>query len=571
MRIHARAPWPQPRSQRPLGGLGWPARSARARPKIGQARMDGMLLAERYDLVRRIGSGGMATVWEAQDTVLKRTVAVKLVDVEADGDPTLGERLSREAVTTASLSHPDIVTVYDAGLAGRTAYVVMALVSGRDLTTVLAERGALPVAEAARIGARVAGALAAAHAGGIVHRDIKPANVLVDGDRVTVVDFGIASMTGSALAGLTAAGTLIGTAHYMAPEQAEGKPGTPASDVYALGCLLTTLLTGAPPFEAENPMAVLQRHLQDAPASLRARRPDIPRELEQLVGSMLAKDPTERPDAGAVRTRLASIESGAPDVAATTVLNPPTRTAVLPMGAGGAAAGAAAAGGAAAGGAAADTATSATRPATRPAPRPATRPAPGALPASIPPRRSGPPAPPPTPHRPSRRRRSRAWVLPVALAAVLITLALIAASLDRDDSQLAGTSPTAEAPAAPADTAPPEEPAPEEPAPEEPAPAEPEEPAQPADVGALIAALAVEEEVRDDLADRWAEVLEAREDDKPEKAAGKVRDLQQRVDELEQDGRLTAEDAAALRAAIDAATADLPAPSEGKGQGNDDD
>lgn len=506
-----------------------------------------MLLAERYDLVRRIGSGGMATVWEAQDTVLKRTVAVKLVDVEVDGDPTLGERLSREAVTTASLSHPDIVTVYDAGVAGRTAYVVMQLVAGRDLTAVLAERGPLPVAEVARVGARVAGALAAAHAGGIVHRDIKPANVLVNGDDVTVVDFGIASMSGSALAGLTAVGTLIGTAHYMAPEQAEGRPASPASDVYALGCLLTTLLTGSPPFEAENPMGVLQRHLQDEPAPLRDRRPDAPPGLEQLVAGMLAKDPAHRPTAAGVRDRLASIQA-APDAGATTLLDAPTRTAVLPMPAAGAGAGAVGA------------ATVAAQ-----QPTPATRQVPGAPPPVIPPRRTGATAPPPAPTRPTRRR-SRAWVLPVVLAVSVITLALIAANLDRANSPLAGTSPTAEAPVAPPeDTAPVEE-APVEPEPEP----EPEPPAQPADVGALIEALE-DEEVRDDLAERWAAVLDARAEDKLEKAASRTRDLQQRIDELERDGRLTPEQAESLRTAITAATADLPAPPDAKGEEDDDD
>lgn len=492
-----------------------------------------MLLADRYDLVRRIGSGGMATVWEAQDTVLKRTVAVKVVDLAADGDPTLGERLRREAVTTASLSHPDIVTVYDAGVAGRTAYVVMALVEGRDLTAVLAEHGPLPVAEAARVGARVAGALAAAHAGGIVHRDIKPANVLVDDDRVTVVDFGIASMSGSALAGLTATGSLIGTAHYMAPEQAGGHPASPASDVYALGCLLTTLLTGAPPFEGENPMVVLQSHLMDAPAPLRDRRPDVAPELALLVAAMLAKDPAERPTAPEVRDRLAAIET-TPDAAPTAVLNPPRRTAVLPS------------------------ATPATPLATPPA-TPPTRafPAPTpALPAVIPPRGAG-PVPPtgarPSPTGPPARRRRRTWVLPTVLATVLIALALVAASLDRADPDLSSGTPAGD----PAATTPGPS-APVESTPAETQPAT-EPPAQPADVGALIAALDADEAVKKDLADRWTEVTDALEEGKQQKAARKVRELSHRIDELARDGQLTADDAAALQAAIDAATATLPA------------
>ncbi|EYR62122.1 hypothetical protein N866_11620, partial [Actinotalea ferrariae CF5-4] len=268
-----------------------------------------MLLTGRYELLRRIGAGGMATVWEARDTVLDRPVAVKVVDLAVADDPALGERLRREAVTAASIAHPDVVTVHDVGVADGVAYVVMTLVEGRDLAAVLQQDGPLPVAEGLRIGARVAGALAAVHAAGVVHRDVKPANVLLHGSDVTLVDFGIASVD-TAQAALTAAGTVIGTAHAMSPEQARGESATPASDVYGLGCLLTAALTGAPPFEAGSAVAVLQRHLGDEPPSLRARRADVPEAVDRLVRSMLAKDPAARPTAADAGHLLAAVAQG---------------------------------------------------------------------------------------------------------------------------------------------------------------------------------------------------------------------------------------------------------------------
>ena len=155
--------------------------------------MSASLLAGRYELGRPIGRGGMAEVWEARDSVLGRTVAVKTVNLAAAHDPTLGERLRREAVATAALTHPGVVTVYDAGVDGDTAFLVMELLEGRDLAAVLRD-GPLPVSQAVRVGEQVAGALAAAHAAGIVHRDVKPGNVLLDGEKVTVVDFGIAAV-----------------------------------------------------------------------------------------------------------------------------------------------------------------------------------------------------------------------------------------------------------------------------------------------------------------------------------------------------------------------------------------
>ncbi|GAA4288140.1 serine/threonine-protein kinase [Georgenia daeguensis] len=265
-----------------------------------------VVLAARYELDRRLGRGGMAEVWRGRDLVLGRRIAVKTVSVTDATDVSLGDRLRREAVSTAALDHPDIVTVHDAGVDGDTAFLVMELVAGRNLAAVLAD-GPLPLAEAVRIGGRVAGALAAAHAAGIVHRDIKPANIIVNGDKVTVVDFGIAAIEFQAVTSLTAPGTTLGTAEYMAPEQARAEPATSGTDMYSFGCLLTALVAGRPPFTAELPVAVLHHHAYIQPPRLRSLRPDVPDELDALVGDLLDKDPAARPTATEAHERLARL------------------------------------------------------------------------------------------------------------------------------------------------------------------------------------------------------------------------------------------------------------------------
>lgn len=488
-----------------------------------------MLVSGRYELVRRIGAGGMATVWAARDTVLDRAVAVKVVDLAVADDPALAERLQREAVAAASIAHPDVVTVHDAGVADGVAYVVMTLVEGRDLAAVLAGSGPLPVAEALQLGARVAGALAAVHAAGVVHRDLKPANVILQGGEVTLVDFGIASVD-RAQSSLTATGTVIGTAQAMSPEQARGETATPASDVYGLGCLLTTALTGAPPFEAGSAVAVLQRHLEDEPPSLRARREEVPEAVDRLVRSMLAKDPADRPTAAEARDRLAAAAEG-PDGAATAVLPPPVAaggagttaaggvggTRVLP------AAGAAGPGAAGAGVAAARTSPGQQTPRTRP-PR----------------------------GTPARRGGRSSWAFPVGLGAlVILAVGVLAMALARGGPE-AGT---AEPPPAAQPTAPAEQE-------QQPAAEEPVEPAAPPDDGSVdaaapqdpVAVLAtLEEDDREDLASLWEDVAEALEEGKEDKAGGELRKLLGEVDKLERDGRLTAEEAEVLRASFLAA------------------
>jgi serine/threonine-protein kinase len=270
-----------------------------------------VLLANRYELLRRVGHGGMGQVWEAQDTLLGRHVAVKTVLLEDATDAEISSRVLREASATAQLSHPDIVTVHDAGTdpdapGGPTAFIVMELLEGKNLRDLLAERGPFPLGEALRIGADVASALAASHEIGVVHRDIKPANVLVDDGRVTVVDFGIAALTRSSDPTIAEPGSTLGTAAYMAPEQAAGRQVSPASDVYSLGCVLFTLLTGEPPFSGEHFLAVLQQHAFEDPPLLTDRR-DVPAEITEFLDRMLAKDPAARPSACEVASSLAHL------------------------------------------------------------------------------------------------------------------------------------------------------------------------------------------------------------------------------------------------------------------------
>ncbi|MFH5821156.1 serine/threonine-protein kinase [Georgenia sp. AZ-5] len=282
------------------------------------------VLAQRYELDHRLARGGMAEVWRGIDLVLARRVAVKTVSLTDAADPTLGERMHREAVATAALEHPDIVTVYDAGVDGDTAYIVMERLRGRDLAAVLRD-GPLPLGEALRIASRVAGALAAAHASGVVHRDVKPANILVDGDRVMVVDFGIAAFEYQSVASLAEPGTTQGTAEYMAPEQARAESATRSTDMYSFGCLLTALVAGRPPFTGRRPDAILHQHVFVEAPRLGRLSPGVPEELDRLVGDLLAKDPDRRPsaeEAAEMLTDLAARVQGATvEAAAGTVLS----------------------------------------------------------------------------------------------------------------------------------------------------------------------------------------------------------------------------------------------------------
>jgi len=272
------------------------------------------VLAGRYALLDVLGTGGMATVWRARDQVLGREVAVKVLSPQYAADPGFLARFEREARHAARLSHPRLVTVFDSGVDGTSAFIVMELVAGPTLRQVLDQDGPLPDREAVRIAAAVCEALQVAHAAGLVHRDIKPANiVLAGGGEVKVLDFGIARADGGD--GTTGTLGVLGTAAYLSPEQASGRSAGPQSDLYSLGCVLFEMLTGAPPFSAGTTVGLAYRQVHDDPGPPSARRPGLPGRLDQVTGRLLAKDPAGRP-AGAAAARAALT----PD--ATAVLTP---------------------------------------------------------------------------------------------------------------------------------------------------------------------------------------------------------------------------------------------------------
>ena len=256
--------------------------------------MVGELIAGRYELEELVGRGGMSSVYRAHDRLLERTVALKILHEHHTRDDDYVERFRREARAVAQLSHPNIVTVIDRGEQDGRQFIVFQYIDGETLKDVVERRGPLPVAEAVRLGVQIAGALAFAHERGVVHRDVKPQNVLFDGDgRAKVTDFGIARSRDTA--GMTLAGTVMGTSHYIPPEQARGDVVDERSDVYSLGAVLYELLTGEVPFAGDNFVAVAMRHMNEEPPSARARRPDVPPRLDLALRRAMAKEPADRP------------------------------------------------------------------------------------------------------------------------------------------------------------------------------------------------------------------------------------------------------------------------------------
>lgn len=288
----------------------------------------GDLLAGRYELQNAIGRGASGEVWRAHDVALDRDVAVKVVSL-AGADAAETARFQQEARAAASLTHPHVVGVYDAGTDGEHAFLVMELLPGPTLAALVRQEGPLAPERAADLAGQAADGLEAAHRVGVLHRDVKPGNLVLDTrGRVRLVDFGIARLAEATGTRLTATGMVVGSASYLSPEQARGETATPASDHYALGCTLMTLLTGEPPFTAEHPMAVLRQHLDEVPPRVRDRRDDVPAWLDAAVDDLLAKDPARRA-AGVAALR----RGGPPAPGATAVLPeeaPASATAVLP-------------------------------------------------------------------------------------------------------------------------------------------------------------------------------------------------------------------------------------------------
>ncbi|MFH0516138.1 serine/threonine-protein kinase [Streptomyces sp. M41] len=279
----------------------------------------GDLVDGRFELVERLGSGGMGTVWRARDTVLQREVALKAVRSDADTVGVVRERVMREARALARLSHPHVVTVHQIVDADPHPWIVMELVPGSSLQQRLSEGGPLTPAEAARTGRQVLAALRAAHAAGIHHRDVKPANILLrpDGDAV-LTDFGIAALQGTT--GLTATGELVGSPEYMAPERIRGHADDPAADLWSLGVVLYVCVEGVSPLRRPTTLATLAAVLDD-PLPPPARSGP----LTPVLDALLVRDPAGRPDAGLLDSMLAQVAAGT-----TPHWSQPTRTAAVP-------------------------------------------------------------------------------------------------------------------------------------------------------------------------------------------------------------------------------------------------
>ncbi|HZC12525.1 MAG TPA: protein kinase, partial [Thermoleophilaceae bacterium] len=246
----------------------------------------------RYRILRKLGSGGMANVYLAEDEELGRRVAIKILNERYASDDSFNERFRREAKSAAALSHPNIVSIYDRGEGDGRPYIAMEVVEGRSLKELILQRGPLPIAEAVEYAKQILHAVRFAHRNGIIHRDIKPHNILLGAeDRLKVTDFGIARAGASQM---TEVGSIMGTAQYLSPEQARGAPVTAASDLYSVGIVLYEMLTGKTPFNGDTPIEIAMKHLNEAPRPPSELRPEVPPELDQIVLRALAKDPHER-------------------------------------------------------------------------------------------------------------------------------------------------------------------------------------------------------------------------------------------------------------------------------------
>src|ERR671929_1371949 len=281
----------------------------------------------RYRVLRKLGSGGMAHVYLAEDQELGRRVAIKILDDRHAGDGQFVERFRREAKNAASLSHPNIVSIYDRGEAEGTYYIAMEYLDGRSLKELIVARGPAPVNVAIEYARQILAAIRFAHRHGIVHHDIKPHNVLVDAEgRLKVTDFGIARAGASQM---TEAGSIIGTAQYLTPEQAKGAPVDQTSDLYSVGVVLYELLTGAVPFSGDTPVEIAMKHLSSVPPAPSELRAEIPRDLDLVVMRALAKDPAERyqsadeMDADLARVQRGAAVSPATEEAATAIISRP--------------------------------------------------------------------------------------------------------------------------------------------------------------------------------------------------------------------------------------------------------
>src|SRR5215204_6723200 len=247
-----------------------------------------------YRIEELIGRGGMGLVYRAEHLNLRRRAAIKIIAPELAEASGFRERFNREARIAAALQHPNIVTVYDAGEEDGLLYLAMQYIEGSDLSSVLRSQGRLRPYRAIDVCRQVASALDAAHGQGLIHRDVKPANVLIEGRTAFLTDFGLTKRVEGTHTQLTRAGDVVGTIHYVAPEQIEGSPVSARTDVYSLGCLLYHCLTGKVPFERESDVAVIYAHLSEDPPKATKVRPDLPEGLDGVIAKALDKSPDRR-------------------------------------------------------------------------------------------------------------------------------------------------------------------------------------------------------------------------------------------------------------------------------------
>ena len=253
----------------------------------------GQIIKERYEIIQLLGEGGMSYVYKANDKQLKRTVAIKTLKPNYVQQEKFVERFKREAQTAANLNHPNIVQIFDWGI-GDEPFFVMEYIEGNTLTSIIAKRRTISLNDVLFIGAQVSSGLQAAHSKGLVHRDIKPGNIMITPEgKVKVTDFGIVSLQNEE-SDITKTGSILGTASYISPEQAQGKPVSKESDLYSLGTVLYELITGRAPFEGDTPIATATKHITDKPEKLSIFRPDIPKGIENAVLKLLHKYPKDR-------------------------------------------------------------------------------------------------------------------------------------------------------------------------------------------------------------------------------------------------------------------------------------
>lgn len=266
----------------------------------------GMTLDGRYQLFKTLGEGGMANVYLAHDLILDRDVAVKVLRLDLQSDPDAARRFRREAMATLELSHPNIVSIYDVGEFEGQQYLVMEYVDGKNLKQYIVEHFPIPYTKVVAMMTQVLGAIETAHEHNIIHRDLKPQNIMVDRDgNVKIADFGIAVALSETA--VTQTNSLLGSVHYMSPEQARGSLPTKQSDIYSLGVILYEMLTGSVPFEGDSAVTIALKHFQEDIPFVRDFDPRIPQALENVVLKATAKDPQQRyPSAAAMASDLAT-------------------------------------------------------------------------------------------------------------------------------------------------------------------------------------------------------------------------------------------------------------------------